>query len=221
MPCCARLMQQPRQLRAVFVVGLIQRVEQQNVADVEDVRVHLGPVHVALIKFPVRAQIGEERALLADLVAHDRREGGDAVAHHARGVDVGVLAEALKDEIALRVGAGLAHGVKRKRRIQLGQIHDDIADRAADGAGDAVLNVHQLHPASASRRWGRGCRRACCPQRRCPCSWNCSFASKFQVISFYHIRARFAIPNCAPKKNVMRKHVQIINNAPIAFCMEA
>ena len=140
----ARLMQQPRQLRAVFVVGLIQRVEQQNVADVEDVRVHLGPVHVALIKFPVRAQIGEERALLADLVAHDRREGGDAVAHHAGGVDVGVFAEALEDEVALRVGAGLAHGVKRKRRIQLGQIHNDIADRAPDGTGDAVLNVHQL-----------------------------------------------------------------------------
>ena len=51
---------------------------------------------------------------------------------------------ALHDQIALGVLAVAAQRIELHFRIQLGQIDDDVAHRAAGGAGDAVLNMDQL-----------------------------------------------------------------------------
>ena len=139
-----RIVQKARHFASIFGIILIQRVQQQDIADVQNVAVQLIPVDIIFIEFSVRAQIGKEGAFLGNHIAHHQRKGGNALADHVIQIDILIFAQLLQNQFALGVLADFAHGVQRHIRIQLRQIDNGVAHRAAGRALDAVQHVYQL-----------------------------------------------------------------------------
>ena len=137
-------MEQPRHGGAVLRVLPVQGGQQQNIADVEQVHIQLVPVNVCLVILGIGSGVLEEGSLLRLVVAHNRRKGGPARAANHGQVNILVLAELLHDQFPLEV---IAHGAGRhqmERRVQPGQVHHRIADRAAGGMADALGDMGQL-----------------------------------------------------------------------------
>ena len=139
-----RRAQQPRQLRAVLFIRRVERVQQQDVADVQQVHVEAVPVDVRLAEVGAGALAVVERALLADLVGHHERERRGARAHDAAEVDVRIRAQAREHVVPRLV---LAHAPQRRQRqvrVKRGQVHDVVAHAAARRAAHLAHDVRQL-----------------------------------------------------------------------------
>ena len=136
--------QQARHFCAVFVIRLIQRVQQENIADVQQFGRNCIPVNMILTKQCVGAAVLEEGPLLRLVVAHNGSERGTALADDAGHVDVRMRTQLCADKITLAVAADHTDGLQRQIRVKLGKIDNDIAERAACGAADPFGNCCQL-----------------------------------------------------------------------------
>ncbi|MPM99984.1 hypothetical protein SDC9_147179 [bioreactor metagenome] len=139
-----RRVQQPRHLRTKLVIRLVQRVEQQNVADVQQLYVQRIPVHVRLAEARVCAAIVIERPLLANRVRHDRGKRCQPLAANARNIDVVVRLQLFEYVIPFGVRADPTQRRKRQLGIELRQIDNHVAERPAGRAGDALRNRREF-----------------------------------------------------------------------------
>ena len=60
------------------------------------------------------------------------------------GIDILVCAKLFKNQIALGILADSAQSIQGHFRIEFSKVNNNIANRAAGGAGDAIQNVNQL-----------------------------------------------------------------------------
>ena len=100
-----RRVQEPRHLGAVLVVRLVQRVQQQDIADVQQVGIEIVPVDVRFAEPRVCAAIMVKCALLADRVRHDCGKRRQSLALHAGGVGVRVLSEFFQHIVSFSISA--------------------------------------------------------------------------------------------------------------------
>ena len=116
----------------------------KDIADMQDIAVEAIPVDIVEIKLRVCAEVGKECALLGFEIAHHQRERGDALADHVRRINIFMLAELFHHEIAFGILAVSAEGIELHFGIELRKINDDVAERAAGGTCNAVLNPNQF-----------------------------------------------------------------------------
>jgi len=132
------LRQQFCHLGAVLGVFFVQRVQQQNVADVEHIHIQFIPRNVLFAETCIAAAAVVEGALLGDLVGHNQSERGSAGDLYMLQVDVVVLFQLLHNVSAGFVVTGAAQCYQRQFGVQLCQVHDVVAQAAADGFGSVL-----------------------------------------------------------------------------------
>lgn len=139
-----RLGQQPRGFGAEAGVRLIQRVEQEQVAQVKEARVDLAKIQIVAAPQGIGASGMKERSPPMPLLGHhvgvrSGRFGGDAQV-----LDVHlVLAARSEDMFAKGVLAYQAGGEERERGAGPGEVHQDVIGRASGALGLAT-NVGEL-----------------------------------------------------------------------------
>ena len=106
-------MQKPCHLGSKRLVWFVQRIQQQDVADVQHIGVQIVPVDIVFAESRICAAIVVKRALFADRVPHDRGKRRQPLAQHAGGVDVIVFMQFFEHIVALRIRADSAQRGQR------------------------------------------------------------------------------------------------------------
>ncbi len=130
-PLLTHLRQQPRAAGAKLVIRHVQAVEQQQVAEMEDLHRSVETIEGGKIQQAVSARRVEKGALSAGIGHHLRHGGrGEGGALHALAVDV-ILVEHRQNVIPVAVFPDQPHRLQRQACMHFRQRQQNVERRAA------------------------------------------------------------------------------------------
>ena len=132
--------QQAGHFCAVYAVRFIQGIQQENIANVQQIYVQRVPVDIRLAEISVCTAALIKRTLFGGFIKDDQRIGSGSATLDPFQVDIWPAFHIIQNEITGFIGADPAQSSQRQAAVQCGKVDNVIAQAASGCTGHITCN---------------------------------------------------------------------------------